>query len=57
MKGKNKTPHQRILDASWGEFIGIRMLSYKVEDAGKTLTKVSPQYPSKKCAVCGEITT
>jgi len=25
--------------------------------AGKTLTKISPQYTSKKCAVCGEITT
>ncbi len=55
MKGKNKTPHQRILDASWEEFIGMR--SYKTEGVGKTLTKVSPQYTSKKCVVCGEITT
>jgi len=25
--------------------------------AGKTLTKVSPQYTSKKCIVCGKTTT
>ncbi len=56
-KGKAKTLHRYILGASWGEFIERRILSYKAEGAGKTLTKVSPQYTSKKCAVCREITT
>ncbi len=52
-KGKRKTLHRHILDASWGNF--IRMLSYKAEGAGRTVVKVSPTNTSKRCARCGTI--
>jgi len=42
---RNHRLAQRILDASWGEF--IKMLSYKVEGTGKTVIKVNPRGTSK----------
>ena len=42
---KNHNLAQKILDASWGEF--VRMLSYKVEGTGKIVKKVNPRGTSK----------
>ena len=43
-----------ISDAGWGSF--YKMLSYKAEEAGRTIVKVSRFEPtSKTCSVCGLI--
>jgi len=42
---RNHRLSQKILDASWGEF--IQMLSYKVEGTGKIVKKVNPRGTSK----------
>jgi len=42
-----------VYDNAWGMF--TRMLTYKLEEQGKTLFKVGKKYPSsKKCSNCGE---
>lgn len=40
-----------MADAGWGYFLA--MLSYKAENAGKTVLKVSPNYTSQACSGCG----
>jgi len=42
---RNHRLSQKILDASWGEF--MQMLSYKVEGTGKIVKKVNPRGTSK----------
>jgi len=42
---RNHNLAQKILDASWGEF--VRMLSYKAEGAGRIVVKVNPRGTSK----------
>ena len=42
---RNRNLAQKILDASWGEF--VRMLSYKAEGAGRIVVKVNPRGTSK----------
>ena len=42
---RNHRLSQKILDASWGEF--MQMLSYKAEGAGKIVKKVNPRGTSK----------
>ena len=42
---RNHRLSQKILDASWGEF--MEMLSYKVEGTGKIVKKVNPRGTSK----------
>ena len=52
IKGKHRnTLHRHMADASWGEFVNI--LTYKVEETGKSVIKVPPQYTSMTCARCG----
>jgi putative transposase len=43
---KNHTFAKRILDASWSRF--FQMLSYKAENAGRTLVKVNPRGTSRE---------
>ena len=43
---KNRNLSRKILDASWGRF--LQMLSYKAENAGRTLVKVDPRGTSKE---------
>jgi putative transposase len=50
---KNNRLAKSIQDSSWGRF--FYLLSYKVEDTGKKVIKVDPQYTSQKCSNCGEI--
>ena len=38
-------------DAGWGYFLA--MLSYKAENAGKAVIKISPNYTSQACSGCG----
>lgn len=52
----NKMVHNHCLaksisDASWSSFSNI--LSYKAEDAGRTVIKVNPAYTSQDCSNCG----
>jgi len=42
---RNRNLAQKILDASWGEF--VRMLSYKAEGAGRIVVKVNPRGTSE----------
>ena len=50
---KNNRLAKSIQDSSWGRF--FYLLSYKVEDTGKKVIKVDPQYTSQKCSNCGEM--
>ena len=50
-KGRCKTLHRNIMDASWGEF--FHMLSYKASSAGKRVVLVNPRGTSKDCSRCG----
>jgi putative transposase len=50
---RNKKLSRDINDCSWGTFFNY--LSYKAEDAGRTLIKVNPRNTSKKCNKCGSI--
>jgi putative transposase len=43
---RNHKLAQKILDASWSKF--LQMLSYKAENAGRTLLKVNPRGTSRK---------
>jgi putative transposase len=44
---------KNIHDSSWGKFFQI--LSYKAEEAGRSVTKVNPQFTSQRCSKCGAI--
>lgn len=44
---------KNISDSSWGRFFQI--LSYKAEDADRSVTKVNPQFTSQRCSKCGAI--
>lgn len=45
-KYRNKSLH----DAAWGEF--LQKLTYKAENAGRTLEKIKPEYTAQTC-LCG----
>jgi putative transposase len=54
IKGLAKTKLAKsILDAAWGLFFFY--LTYKAEEAGKTMVKVDPRGTSQTCPSCGEI--
>jgi putative transposase len=43
--------NKSILDGGWRQFLDY--LSYKAEEAGKTVMKVNPAYTSQICSACG----
>lgn len=49
---EEKKYSKSIADASWAKL--IQMLSYKAEEAGRTLIKVNPRNTSQLCSGCGE---
>jgi len=56
MKEKNKKSHKKGLnksigDAGWRMFVDF--LTYKAEEAGRSLVKVNPAYTSQTCSECG----
>lgn len=46
-KGMNKS----IQDAAWTQF--LEFLSFKAEEAGKTVIRINPAYTSQTCSNCG----
>lgn len=44
---------QKILNSAWGQI--ALFLTYKANQAGKVLIKVSPRYSSQECAKCGHV--
>jgi len=44
--------NKSILDAGWGQFIGI--LAAKAEEAGRRIVLVDPRNTSNTCHICGE---
>jgi putative transposase len=48
---QNRHLAKSILDSSWGMF--SELLSYKAEEAGKTVVKVTPNGTSQLCSGCG----
>jgi putative transposase len=50
---KNHNLAKSISDAGWGQF--VQFLTYKAEEAGCYIEKVSPRNTSKTCSVCGYI--
>jgi len=44
--------HRNIGLASWGTFFSL--LSYKAEEAGRTLIKVNPRGTTQECSACGQ---
>jgi putative transposase len=54
IKGMVRNHHlaKSISDAGWGQFLNY--LTYKAEEAGCLVEKVSPHYTSINCSVCGE---
>jgi len=46
-----KNLNKSILDGGWRQFLDY--LSYKAEEAGKTVMKVNPAYTSQICSACG----
>lgn len=52
MKENNfRCTKRNINDVAWGQF--AQYLSYKAENAGRTLIKVNPAYTSQTCSKCG----
>jgi putative transposase len=51
VSGKKKKLSKSIADASWGTFLSL--LSFKAENAGRTLVKVNPAYTTQDCSECG----
>jgi len=51
VSGKKKKLSKSIADASWGIFLSL--LSFKAENAGRTLVKVNPAYTTQDCSECG----
>ena len=49
---KNRHLSKSITDCGWGTFFGF--LSYKAENAGRTVIKVLPYNTSQRCSGCGE---
>ena len=49
---KNHSLAKAISDVGWGYFVS--MLETKAESAGRTVTKVAPQYTSQDCSECGQ---
>lgn len=45
--------NRSILDAGWGTL--DRMLTYKAEEAGRTLIRIDPRYTSQRCAHCDTV--
>jgi putative transposase len=45
--------NRSILDAGWGEFLGI--LAHKAESAGRGLISVNPRNTSRTCPECGHV--
>ena len=54
IKGMIRNRHlaRSISDSSWGMFFNF--LSYKAEEAGRTVIKVTPNGTSQICSGCGE---
>ena len=50
---KNHCLAKSISDCAWGKF--FELLSYKAEEAGRTLLKENPRNTSKTCSSCGSI--
>ena len=50
---KNHNLAKSINDAGWGQFLSF--LTYKAEEAGCYIERVSPRNTSKTCSVCGYI--
>ncbi len=50
---KNHHLAKSISDVSWGYF--VQKLEYKAEEAGTRVIRVSPNYTSKTCSVCGYV--
>ncbi len=50
---KNHNLAKSINDAGWGQFLSF--LTYKAEEAGCYVERVSPRNTSKTCSVCGYI--
>lgn len=49
----NNHINRSFLDQGFSQFLD--MLSYKAEEAGKTILKVNPAYTSKTCSCCGYV--
>ena len=49
---RNRHLAKSIADSSWGMFFD--MMSYKAENAGRTVIKVPPHNTSQNCSACGE---
>jgi putative transposase len=49
---RNKHLSKSISDSSWGKF--FELLTYKAEEAGRKVIKVSPNNTSQICSECGE---
>jgi len=48
----NRHLSKSIADAGWGKF--FELLSYKAEEAGRIVVKVSPRDTSQNCSGCGQ---
>jgi len=45
--------NRSISDAGWGTLVA--MLTYKAEDAGRTVVAVDPRHTSRRCSSCGHV--
>ena len=50
---KNTHLTKSIKDAAWRTFFNL--LSYKAEEAGKSVVKVNPKNTSQMCSKCGRL--
>ena len=53
VKNNFKVLNKYINDAAWGQFFNL--LSYKAENAGRTLIAVNPKNTTQACSGCGKI--